>query len=180
MALRADILLMGHERVGSLAPSRDKTTLIGRTLAGMLQSIATVFSRQAIPAPYNANGWETRAESNNGMSQLVPGEIESSDLKTISVCLGNVARVGVVTPDPELEAELRELPGLPDADYIKGPEQMLDPTGDPNTHPSGTRKGPDCDGGVDAPPSAAKTPGKPAKKLARNTLKQILRAAGRG
>lgn len=42
MALLTDVVPMGHERVGSLALSRDKTTLIRRALAGMLQTIASV------------------------------------------------------------------------------------------------------------------------------------------
>ncbi len=54
MPLPNHVLLMTHVRVGSLGLSRDKTTLIGRALAGMLQTIASVINRQLVPTIYQA------------------------------------------------------------------------------------------------------------------------------
>jgi hypothetical protein len=124
MSLLTDILLMGHERVGSLALSRDKTTLIGRALAGILGAIAAQINRVAVPEIYALNGWPTEA-----MCQFKPGDIENADLKTLGGYLANLGRVGLVTPDPTLENELRQLAGLPDVDpeYVRGPDDL--PTG---------------------------------------------------
>ena len=153
MSLLSDFILMGHERVGSLALSRDKTTLIGRALAGIMGSIAAVINRHAVPKLYKLNGWPTET-----MCEIVPGEVENSDLKTLGAYLKNLASVGLVTPDPGLEASLREIAGLPkiDPEYVKGPDDMPDggdpedPNADPNADPKADPEDPDADPEDDA------------------------------
>lgn len=127
MSLLSDFILMGHERVGSLALSRDKTTLIGRALSGMVDSIAAVLNRHAIPRIYELNGWSSETPA-----QFVPGDIENQDIKTLGVYIRNLMSVGALTPDPGLEDELRSLAGLPpiDPDYVMAPPSMMDPAGD--------------------------------------------------
>lgn len=121
MSLLSDFILMGHERVGSLALSRDKTTLIGRALAGILASIAAVINRHAVPRLYQLNGWDPEVTC-----QITPGDVENADIKNLGVYLRNLASVGLVTPDPGLEAALREAGGLPmiDPEYQLGPGEL--------------------------------------------------------
>lgn len=130
MSLLSDFIMMGHERVGSLALSKDKTTLIGRALAGILASISAVINRHAIPRLYQLNGWGVE-----NPAQIVPGDVENADIKNLGVYVRNLVSVGAMTPDPGLEAALREAGGLPKIDpaYILAPGEMpagQDPNGD--------------------------------------------------
>lgn len=124
MSLLSDFILMGHERVGSLALSRDKTTLIGRALSGVVDSIAAVLNRHAVPRLYALNGWSSETPC-----QFHPGDLENQDIKTLGAYVKNLMSVGALTPDPGLEDALRDLGGLPPIDpaYVLAPHQPMDP-----------------------------------------------------
>lgn len=128
MSLLADMIMMGHERSGSFALSRDKTTTLGRALNGIITSIAEVINRHAIPRLYQINGWPT-----DKMSKFIPGDVENADLKTLGVFVRNLASVGLLTPDADLENSLREVGGLPkiDPDSWVGPQAVAAPGDDP-------------------------------------------------
>lgn len=188
MSLLSDFILMGHERVGSLALSRDKTTLIGRALSGIMNSMASVINRHAIPRLYKLNGWPM-----DSPSFIVPGDLENADLKTLGTYLQNLASVGLVTPDPDLEAALRDVAGLPPADpeFQLGPEERAqiqglgqdpnDPNADQNADPS--EEGDDGeDEGDDQPEPKKPTPKKGPRKNwsddgAGSSLRAIIDAA---
>ena len=121
ISMLSDIVLMGHEKAGSLALSRDKTSLVGRFIAATTASIAAVLNRYAIPRLYELNGWDTE-----NPARFVPGDAENADLKTLSIFIRNLASVGAITPDPKLEEALREFAALPkiDPEYIREPGEM--------------------------------------------------------
>jgi hypothetical protein len=162
LTLLTDFLMMGDGRVGSLALSKDKTSLIGQAISGILSSIASVINRHAIPRIYDLNGWPMEA-----MSQLVPEDPGSRDLKELGQYLRNLSSTGVITPDPGLEEYARDIAGAPpiDPEFEMGPEELPDPNdpdaedeeedGDGPQDPDKDEK----DGVVDDP----KSPGRPQK-----------------
>lgn len=139
ISMLSDIVLMGHEKVGSLALSRDKTSLIGRFIAATTASIAAVLNRYAIPRLYELNGWSTEKPA-----FFVPGDAENADLKTLSIFIRNLASVGALTPDPKLEAALREFAALPpiDPEYIREPGEMTPDNAVPTEAVNGSPKPP--------------------------------------
>jgi hypothetical protein len=171
MSMLADVILMGHERVGSLALSRDKTTLIGRAIAGILQSIAAVINRHAIPQIYRLNGWKMEHPA-----RFVPGDIENADIKNLGNYVQKLVSVGAITPDPDLEASLRESGGLPliDPEWQLGRDERLLPGQMP---PPEEDDDEDDDEGT---PPAKKPEKKPSKKPAAkssSTLADLMEAA---
>lgn len=171
MSLLSDFILMGHERVGSLALSRDKTTLIGRALAGILSSIAAVINRHAIPRLYRFNGWEP-----TNPCQIVPGDVENADIKNLGTYVRNLVSVGAMTPDPGLEAALREAGGLPkiDPEYVLGPGEVpLLPghAADPNAEDEEEGSEEESESEEDDDPEPEAEPEKPKKKPKKNPRK---------
>ncbi len=176
MSLLSDFILMGHERVGSLALSRDKTTLIGRALAGILASIAAVINRHEVPRLYRFNGWDPKA-----MSKFVPGDVENADIKNLGAYVKSVMSVGAMTPDPKLEAALREAAALPpiDPEYMRGPDEMrpVDEESDEDEDEDEDNKKPSGDDEDEDDPAPEPEPDdeKP-KKPKKNSRKQLLKA----
>lgn len=190
MSMLSDFIMMGHERVGSLALSRDKTTLIGRALAGLLQSIAAVLNMHAIPRLYRLNNWPMESPC-----KLVPGDLENFDIKNLGAYVRGLVQVGAITPDPNLETELRELAGLPkiDPEYELTREERLlpnqlppegyDANGDPLPPDPMAGDGADAENPDGAPPPkkrpggprpGAKRPaGKPAPKKPAQPRKSL-------
>lgn len=121
MAMLADFVMMGHERVGSLALSKDKVTLVGRLIAALVEGIAAIINQHAITRIYDLNGWDSVSKA-----RLVPGDLENADIKNMGVYVRNLMSVGALTPDPKLESSLREFAGLPPQDpaYMQGPPMM--------------------------------------------------------
>jgi hypothetical protein len=121
MAMLADFVMMGHERVGSLALSKDKVTLVGRLIASLVEGIAAIINQNAITRIYQLNGWSAVSKAH-----LVPGDLENADIKNMGVYVRNLMSVGALTPDPKLESALREFAGLPPQDpaYMQGPPMM--------------------------------------------------------
>lgn len=121
MSMLADFIMMGHERVGSLALSKDKVSIIGRVLAAIVDSIASIINKHAIKRIYLLNGWKSIVPA-----RLVPGDVENNDIKNLGVYVRNLMSVGALTPDPALEGFLREAAGMPPQDpaYQLGPGEI--------------------------------------------------------
>lgn len=121
MSMLADFVMMGHERVGSLALSKDKVSIIGRVLAALVDSISSVINRHAIKRIYLLNGWQSIVPA-----RLVPGDVENNDIKNLGIYVRNLMSVGALTPDPALEGFLREAAGMPPQDpaYQLGPGEV--------------------------------------------------------
>lgn len=185
MSLLADMILMGHERSGSFALSRDKTTTLGRALNGMLGAIASVINRHALPRIYAANGWPTET-----MSRFCPGDAENADLKNLGVYVRNLAATGMITPTHSLENALREAGGLPlidegdwDAEREKMQALVAGGPDDPNAEEEDAAEEPEDDeaedGGDEAPPEPPSKPDKKPKKPTKKAFERLMEAARR-
>jgi len=109
MTVLADFVLLGHEGVGSLALSEDKTDLFTLALRTWVTDIAEVFNRHAIPRLIELNGFQIEETP-----KLVPEKIARVDLTDISDFLQNLSMAGApIFPDPELEEHLFSLANIP-------------------------------------------------------------------
>lgn len=110
MSVLADFILLGHEKVGSFALSSDKTDLFAVALGTILDSIADVLNRYAVPRLFALNGFPTE-----DLPKIVHGDMEKPDLAALGAYLGALVNAGVpLFPDEDLEAYLREAGGLPE------------------------------------------------------------------
>lgn len=129
MALLADFILLGQGSSGSFALSREKSTLIARALEAILGIVADQINSHEIPRLYRLNGWDAKAPC-----RLVPSSPENADLKNLGVYARNLAVAGLLTPDPKLEASLRDVADLPqiDPEYERGPEDTATDSSEPD------------------------------------------------
>lgn len=106
----ADFIYLGQEKVGSFALSSSKTELFSLAVRAILNSIAEVFNRHAIPRLMSANGWMNRDHP-----YLVPGDVEVPNLKELGDFISAMTGSGAsMFPDDELENHLRRLADLPE------------------------------------------------------------------
>jgi hypothetical protein len=110
MTVLADFILLGHEKVGSFALSSDKTDLFAIALGAWMDSIEEVFNRYAVPRLFDLNPDLKQEE----LPKIKHGDLESPNLTELSTFIKDMTGVGVLVPDPELEAYLREVANLPE------------------------------------------------------------------
>ena len=109
MALGADSLLIGHESVGSLALSSDKTALLGVMLGAILDTITTGITAQVLSRLVRLNGYTPDLTPT-----LTHGDIETADLAALGAYLDSLVKAGMqIFPNPDLERYLLEQAGLP-------------------------------------------------------------------
>lgn len=111
LALIADILLIGHEKVGSFALADTKMALVETAGETWLAEIADVLNHHAVPRLLKLNGMDTRLAP-----KFVPGELRSRDLAERATTLLHAANAGFLTPDDETENVVRDELGLPERD----------------------------------------------------------------
>lgn len=112
MSVLADVLILGHEKVGTYALAQEKRSLFATALEAWVDGIAEVFNRHAIPRLIALNGFQELT----GMPRLEHGPVDVPDLAELAEYINRLAGAQVLTPDPELENALRErayLPRLP-------------------------------------------------------------------
>jgi hypothetical protein len=114
MTVLADFVLLGHEKVGSFALSSDKTELFGIAMGTYLNLICEVFNKQAIPRLVDLNGEAFKGIT--GYPELIHGDIETHDLAKLGVFVKDMASIGAITPDENLEDYLRMSADLPERD----------------------------------------------------------------
>lgn len=108
----ADFLFLGHEKTGSFALSSDKTALFAMAIGAFLDIICETFSRKAIPALIDLNAKHFSKISD--YPKLIHGDIETQDLAQLGTFLKEMAGLGLITPDEELESYLRTQASLPE------------------------------------------------------------------
>ena len=109
MAVLQDIVLLGHETVGTQALASEKRDLSDTALQAWLNNIAAVFNAHAIPRLFALNG-----ESLENLPKLVPGELRPTDVNEFATAIRDIAAGGFpFTGDPDVEAEVRRRLGLP-------------------------------------------------------------------
>lgn len=96
----------GSSGRGSFAQSKNKTDMFSDAITALLDIITNEFNRKGIPDLLNLNKMQ-------GSCILKHGEISGSDIAALGTFLQQTVSVGVITPDPNLEAKVREEAGLP-------------------------------------------------------------------
>ncbi len=126
MTCLADFILLGQQSVGSFALASSKTALFSTAIGAIMQSIAEVMNRYAIPRLLAINGIASKKEP----PKLVPGDIETPDLQIIGAFITALAQAGApLFPDDELEDHLRKIAGFPPKPEVKEGEIGPQPTG---------------------------------------------------
>lgn len=106
MALLTDVIVLGHERVGSLALASSKTNLLGLGISALTWSIAETFTTEVFPPLWALNGFPPET-----MPCLEPGDVETVDLKELGQFIRDYAQAGFDTSD--LDNEIRRRAGWP-------------------------------------------------------------------
>lgn len=95
---------------GSFAMSKNKTDIFSVATIAFLDLITAEFNRKAIPDLLELNGYAKCDVT------LAHGDIQRRDLQELGTYIMDVAQAGVLTPDANLEAHVREEGGLPPLD----------------------------------------------------------------
>lgn len=111
MTVLADFILLGHEKVGNFALASSKTSLFAYALGAWLDGISAVFTEQAFPRLLKLNGLMPKEPP-----RLEHGDIEEADLQELGTFLQTLSNAGMpLFPNPELEAHILRVAGLPAA-----------------------------------------------------------------
>lgn len=105
----AQFILLGMDRVGSYALSKNQSDLFVLAAKAWLQSIADIINMHAIPELIRYNVFPKRT----GYPELVPGTLGIPDLAAIAEFVNKMVQSQVLTPDEELERHIRQIGGLP-------------------------------------------------------------------
>lgn len=108
MCVLADFLMLGLSEGGrgSYAMAKNKSDMFSVAIIGFLDMIAAEFNRNAIPTLLDMNGME-------GRCIMQHGEISQRDILEFGQAVAALANVGLITPDAQTEAKVREEVGLP-------------------------------------------------------------------
>lgn len=137
-----DIILLGHEHVGSLALADVKRQLATAALKAQLLEIAAVINRHEISRLFRLNGLPTEE-----LPQVEPGEIENRDIEQLALIIDKTAGAGMAWfPNAEVEREVLALSGF-DPTKVEAAAQaevadVFEVT-PPRTQPIGTGAEPD-------------------------------------
>lgn len=123
-------LLLGGEKVGSMALSQDKSQNFALTVDSTLTELAEVFTRDILVPIFILNGWD---------EQMVPtlktDQTQYRDVEQITRALADMAQSGAMMApgDPAIDA-VRDLLGIP-----RPPEvDLIEQSGIRTTNPDGT------------------------------------------
>jgi hypothetical protein len=111
MSILADVILLGHEKVGSFALASSKTNLFAAGLNALLDDIESVFNRHLIPRLMVLNGMPAERAP-----MIRHGDVETPDLDVLGDYVSKLAGAGMPlfpTDDGELERELLRAANLP-------------------------------------------------------------------
>jgi len=123
VSLLAQFILLGMDRQGSYALSKNQSDLFVLAAKAWLDGITDVINRHAIPKLIRLNVFPNIT----GYPQLVPSALGIPDLETISMYVNRLVDKEVLTPDPELERHLRQLANLPQIPIkVEGEEGVPD------------------------------------------------------
>jgi len=106
-ALMTDVVLVGHESVGSHALHSSVTSLLSFGLGGVMDSIAEVYTRHFLPRLWAANGLHPDTMPKG----VVHGDVETVDLDELGNFVVRMAQGGFDLSD--VENEIRRRAGFP-------------------------------------------------------------------
>lgn len=114
--LLSDLLLMGHEAVGSYALSESKAGLFETALDGYLATIDATYNQHAVPRLMQLNGWPA-----DRCPRIKHRSLKPENLAALADFLQKLQGAGMpLFPDPALEESIRRRAGLP-ARSAEGP-----------------------------------------------------------
>ena len=125
------MLSQGEGGTGSYALASSATSLFATALGAVLKGIAGVFNQHGIPRLLAVNGIKSE-----GGVELVPGDIETPDLKELGAFITACAGAGMpLFPDEGLENYIRGVANWPDRpeDGIQSPAPPMKPLPKPPT-----------------------------------------------
>ena len=108
MSMLSDFIVLGHEAVGSLALSKDKTNMFGLAVKGILNIIEEMFNLKGIPQLLRINGKGTAFPP-----KLLFGDIENVDLAGLSQFIGALTGAGIDLTDEKVVNHLMKQANIP-------------------------------------------------------------------
>lgn len=109
MSFFADVLKLGQNRTGSYSLADSKTSIVATRVEAALMEIQDQFNNDIIKQLATLNGWNPV-----DMPKLCFGDIDETDLDTLSSALQRVKAVGLIAATPKNINYIAELIGLPD------------------------------------------------------------------
>ena len=110
LAVLMDVIFLGHTKIGTQALASEKRKLLDRTIQGLADSVAAVFTRYAIPRLMRLNGFARET-----WPEMKAGDVGEIDLAALGAYLTSMANAGVpLFPDEQLANHLRRAGGLPE------------------------------------------------------------------
>lgn len=118
MTVLADIILLGHERVGSYAMAETKADLLNAGIQAFVDDIAEEFTRSAIKRLVVLNGWDEALAPT-----MEAGQVSNLSTIELGTLLATLSGAGAnLLPDPVLQDYLRQRAGLPVGEETEPPE----------------------------------------------------------
>lgn len=108
MTVLGQFILLGMERVGSFALSKNSTDVFSSSMTAWVQSIADVINRYLIDELLYMNVMDDLDDP----PRFVAGNIKDADINDLSNYVTRLINVDALTPDDSLEKTLREVGGL--------------------------------------------------------------------
>lgn len=125
----ADFIMLGQQQVGSFALADSKTKIFALAIGSYLNIICEVFNNQAIPRLIDLNGDHFKGITK--YPKMTHGDIDEQDIVQFATYIKEMVGVGVLTPDEELEKEIRRVGGLPEKLETATPQDVQPGEQDP-------------------------------------------------
>jgi hypothetical protein len=109
IALLSEYILLGHEKVGSLALASVKSNLFGRAVTSWLDLLQEMMLHKALPVLQAFNPQFANATP----PIITHGDIDEIPLDVLGTFMQAVGASGFITPDPDLERQLRKRADMP-------------------------------------------------------------------
>jgi hypothetical protein len=110
----AQFIMLGMDRVGSFALSRNQNDLFLAAIQSVLSNIASTLNRVAVPRLFALN---PKFEALGGkIPRLYPGKVTDPDLDALSNYVSRLASKGMMLPKRRILDNLEEAAGLGNAD----------------------------------------------------------------
>jgi hypothetical protein len=107
----ADMILLGHQQVGSYALASSKTNTFGVAIGAYLDIICQTLNSQGVPQLFKLN--ENHFKGIKSYPKIIHGDVEVPDLQELASWLSVLISSGVIIPGPKLEQWAKMISGLP-------------------------------------------------------------------
>lgn len=111
MALHADVLKMGMDKVGSYSLSDTKTNIMAMGIEYILKEIQDTLNKELLPYLWKMNGWDLSELDYIGFQY---GDIDEPDLDGYSKAIQRAKAVSMIVPSAGNVNAVAERLGLPD------------------------------------------------------------------